>query len=73
MSNAANIRWGDVSVQFKRELENTRERLETAALADVAALQGQVAAMKSIIQWFEHGAFAERAILFSPNPHDTQD
>ena len=71
--NAANIRWGDVSAHIKRELDNARERMESAPIAEVPALQGQVTALKSVISWFEHGALAEQALMSSPNPHNQQD
>lgn len=70
MSRAANIRWGDVSEKIKAELEVARDRLENASPADVPRIQGEAAALRSVIQWFEHGAIAEQAILHPHNPHD---
>ena len=71
--NPANIRWGDVSERIKGELETARLMLETAPIADVPVLQGQVAALKTVIEWFERGAINERAMLFTPNPHAGDD
>lgn len=71
--NAANVRWADVSDKIKRELESARLELENAPIEEVPKLQGQVIALRSIIDWFERGALAERAVLFSPYPHEQQD
>jgi hypothetical protein len=73
MSGAANIRWGDVSERIRGELDRVRDFLETARPEDVPALQGEVRALRSVIDWFERGALAERAILNPTNPHDRQD
>lgn len=62
-----NIRYADVRDKLHRELEDARTALETATGGDVLRLQGHISALRSVIDWFERGALAERA-LFDSNP-----
>jgi hypothetical protein len=64
--NASNIRWADVRERVAADYEATRDALVTAKGDDVPRLQGKALALRGVIQWFERGALAERALTDDP-------
>lgn len=69
----SNIRWGDVREHIAAELESVRDALVTAPPADVPRLQGRAQALRTIVDWFEHGAINTRALKDSFSTPTTKE
>ena len=62
MSDASNIRWGDVRPTMLKRLAALKDSLIYAQPGEVAVLQGQARALTDLIEWFERGAIADQQL-----------
>ena len=56
MRDAAHITWGTVKPKVEAEIESLKDRLVSATIEEVPALQAEVKAFLKIKDWFDRGA-----------------
>lgn len=55
--------WGTVRPKLERELEQIKDALIAAAIADVPTLQSRAQALQSVRDWFEAGAPDDKPMI----------
>ncbi|MBF5091923.1 hypothetical protein F1640_18380 [Novosphingobium sp. NBM11] len=67
MTDASSVTWGRVRDQVNEEIEGLKTLLVSADIDKVPALQAEIRALLSIVDWFEAGAPADKRIIGDAN------
>lgn len=69
MVDASSVTWGRVRERVNREIEDRKTALVSLEIDKVPALQAEIRALLSIVEWFEAGARADRRMINDEVPY----